>query len=773
MQIRFEVFSPATATAPPPPPGELHVRPLVLPSGQRAKLTLLALREGPAGFVRGEGAVGVIVLQHEPTLDDLLAALVLEERLAGRELPPDVPLAHYAADLAEGLHPAKGVPPDGLVEGVLEFYRLKFDGPLTDPDRARGFEHDWRKLANVLRPALADPTIDPYRQSLLEGRPEFNAERQHLQHDRKVYERDVRNGDRWLVRLPGESDEVPGLRLWSPRSILFKLWARTDTAAPGGDGYHFLAVNQSGGDWFFSTDPLRRYNIASLAEPLQRAEERRDPARIPPGGKDPNPWYDGRRHGFTIVRPPHGGTRLSDDEVWAVVRRWGQARLAPATRPARAGRRLPLGRAAVWAGVAGAAALLTLSLFARRGPDGAGPQPPEPAPSDPSEVFARSGVTKVERADWEAELRRGQATTRDVALRNTPPEGGPLLLWLEASSARRPPDGIQLRLPARPDVTFGPWGGGEHHWRTPPVREVVPAGAPAATLFVPGQGEDATHDLTLVWRPNPNELHLHVMAVGVSQYDPESGLPRLSCAHKDAIDLTAAFQRLQGPLFTEVHCLPALTDGEATAANVLDRLGQFQKQVRSDPTALKLAVVAFSGHGAIYDRRHFVFLPRDYREGQASRQVYWENMELFLGDLGCPTLLILDTCHSGQAALQLMTRGERGGSDNQALGEGIKEFAAQQPGLFVLAAADRDGKAYEPKAGENGALTLAVLEVLRGQAMPERRGVVSLMDLYAYVSATVPSRARQASREQVVVPGFPPGRRPETIPIAYRQSGGP
>jgi hypothetical protein len=54
--------------------------------------------------------------------------------------------------------------------------------------------------------------------------------------------------------------------------------------------------------------------------------------------------------------------------------------------------------------------------------------------------------------------------------------------------------------------------------------------------------------------------------------------------------------------------------------------------------------------------------------------------------------------------------------------------------------------------------------------MPEKQGgVVTLMDLYNYVSTTVPDRVRDKNPnlEQVIIPHFPSGRPPEKIPIVF------
>lgn len=356
----------------------------------------------------------------------------------------------------------------------------------------------------------------------------------------------------------------------------------------------------------------------------------------------------------------------------------------------------------------------------------------------------------------------------------------PLLVWL-AATGREPPDGVTISLPdGSPQAVPGWVQTPEGVWRTPPLhcpltgvdRKVVD---PKVVVRVPNPGpEEASYDLDLVWRTNPHAVHLHVMTIGVTRYGPEGGVNDLPFAEADARDLTAAFRHLEGPLFTRVRAMDPLVNGEATAEAIRQHLKKFRAQVLEDTAVpLKLAAIALSGHGAIYDDRHFFFMPSDYNPAVLSTHLYWHDIETFLGDVGCHTVLLLDTCHSGQAAFQsAVHRAAMGGTarsapTDDALERAITEFGEERPGLFVLAAADSKGRAWENDKYRHGAMTQAVLDVLRGEAPPVGGGVVTLEDLLAHVRVRVKEMARSQDVTQHVVPGFAPGRRPEAIPIAY------
>ena len=666
MQLVFRTFLPSSASDS-PLPGELHLRLAAQPANARIGLTLTALQQGPAGFVRGVGPVERIVIQADPTLDDMLAALVLEEQLCGREFPKDCPLAHYVAALAGGLNPAEGVPTEELIEGVFAHYRHGAGDMLTNEEWAAKFLADWKKLAPVLREALLEPSKDPFKQSLLGGRTDFRAESLFLRNDHTVYEQDVRNGERLLMRLPDVPGEVPALRLNEPRSVLFKFWARTDptVAVPEGrKGYQFLAVLWGEKNWFFSTDPLDRHKIGTLAEPLQAIELKTSTA----AGADP--WYDGQRHGFTIVCPPRAGTALSADEVWDVVKKWGQARrfVERSWYSAGSDSALAAGAAAVLAvGIAVGAYLLSGSgQTDSTSPTGQFlisqlvPKSPMVVSRDPTEDFAEAGLPEEAQAQ---NLRRikfargvpSQTITpeKETALRlDKAKPGAAIQVWLESSSLEQPPAGMKIRLPNGKTQELT-WQGKERFWTSTAFRAEV--SDPTVELTVPNpdpKADSESLERTLRGWPNPNEVHLHVLTIGVSQYTATGGPRELKYCAKDALALCAAFKQMEAnPLFTKVHA-EALTN--PTSGQIIDKLEEFRVQIAHDkkqgskPPA-QLAVVTFAGPGKVFDGDRFVFLTSNF-DDRLSTAVTWDQMRGSLGRLGCTTLVMLDCCHSGQAA---------------------------------------------------------------------------------------------------------------------------
>ena len=196
-----------------------------------------------------------------------------------------------------------------------------------------------------------------------------------LAHAVRDYREDLRSSIRFQVRLPkgrvlDRSEKVPrgpiptpsregrvlvdGLLLDNPTSTLFKELARGDVEqSPAGHGFGILVVvrdseaTRKNGlrKYVISTDPLAGVNLRGLGSRLEERERAHDATRDVPlpgreevGGKKgrhgysvPQPWYDGRGHGFTIIDSPNigpenervVGSQLSLQEVLAELWEYG------------------------------------------------------------------------------------------------------------------------------------------------------------------------------------------------------------------------------------------------------------------------------------------------------------------------------------------------------------------------------------------------------------------------------------------------------------------
>jgi hypothetical protein len=303
-----------------PAGGTLYMCPAGAEHQERLDLAVLVLKHGVASLRQGEGPIRQIVVGADPTLDEMLAATIAEELLVGRQLPAGLePFARYAALVREGLTPSQ-ISLETSLEGIYLAIRSAAGENLADAANGERFAADWSRMAAAILQA-ASAGQDPFTSSLFAQGAEFARERAFLASDRAVYSHDLRRGEQWVVSIPGGPPHGRALVLRQPTSLLFKQWSRSEKDSGATQPFIFLAVNWGPRQWVFTTDPIQRLPIKSLADALQAAEATCDAAAA-----KRDPWFDGKPFGHTLVAAPRQGTKLSDRQVLGVVRRWGRAR---------------------------------------------------------------------------------------------------------------------------------------------------------------------------------------------------------------------------------------------------------------------------------------------------------------------------------------------------------------------------------------------------------------------------------------------------------------
>jgi tRNA A-37 threonylcarbamoyl transferase component Bud32 len=302
-----------------PAPGEVY---LCLPSSRsrRRQVSEWVLEHGSEGLPQGEPPILQRVLPHEPTLDDMLAAALLERRLAGQSPPKRIgEFARYAGLARDGFPIDKGK----LVKSLMGVYLALANDPeedLTANEAAERFTNAWRRLELHIFSA-AEAGQSPFTDELFTDDGPFARELMFLESDEEVYNLDLGRAEWWRARVPGSRSLASMLILDEPKSLLFKFWARQDVRSPTGDGYLFLGVKkQEPGGWVFSTDRRKKVSLLPLHRLLQAAESQTEPARA-----SQDSWFDGEPFDHTMIASPHAGSALADDEVLAIVKRWTAA----------------------------------------------------------------------------------------------------------------------------------------------------------------------------------------------------------------------------------------------------------------------------------------------------------------------------------------------------------------------------------------------------------------------------------------------------------------
>ncbi len=252
----------------------------------------------------------------------------------------------------------------------------------------------------------------------------------------------------------------------------------------------------------------------------------------------------------------------------------------------------------------------------------------------------------------------------------------------------------------------------------------------------------------------PPERDLYLLALGVEDYDDDA--LDLAYPGKDVEDLVARFEAEDGQLFSNVH-VERLLDRKVTSSRIKRAREKFLRRAKPEDTI----VVFVAGHGVRSESGDYYFLtpgatPEDPYEGierpLLESLVTWDKL------YAKRRLLLIDTCHSGEA----YGEAKRGLAAQDAF-EQTEVDAALGTGLYILAASSESSFALETEG--NGLFTRAILAALDGGA-PDRNdnGFIDVDELQSFVADFV--HEESGGRQRPTVPrveggeGFPLARVP-------------
>jgi uncharacterized caspase-like protein len=252
-----------------------------------------------------------------------------------------------------------------------------------------------------------------------------------------------------------------------------------------------------------------------------------------------------------------------------------------------------------------------------------------------------------------------------------------------------------------------------------------------------GLADLAEHNRQVALRTNshaPLGAQLHLLAVGVGAYNCDYAKNlRLHYADRDADDFASAIVNTQGSLYARVN--PQVLENKgANKAGIMRALATMEAGMERG-TGSDLAVVHFSGHGALVDGKLYL-LPQ---EVDARDAVGIKTTALSINDLRDEliklaahgrVLVLLDACHSGATTMD----GKALVMDATAL---RTELAAAN--ITVLTSSSAGETSFENDQWQHGAFTRVLLDALSDPAADtDHNGLISTIGLAHFVDEHVP-----------------------------------
>jgi len=238
----------------------------------------------------------------------------------------------------------------------------------------------------------------------------------------------------------------------------------------------------------------------------------------------------------------------------------------------------------------------------------------------------------------------------------------------------------------------------------------------------------------------------HAVIIGINSY-ADSSVPDLAYARADAEALHAVLTDPTVGRFKPEN-VQMLLDEEATNKEIRSAIGtDLPKRVAPDDTV----VLFFAGHGAPVidasggsaDGIEKYLVPHD-GEAQDLRAtgVWMGDVERFFGWLSASQVLFfLDACYSGTAGGRSF-KNPRYNMRASSLSDEFLSRLGTDGRMVVTACAANEVSLETPKVGQ-GLFTYHLVEGLKGAADTDGDGLVTLDELYAYLSKRVERDARQ------------------------------
>lgn len=233
----------------------------------------------------------------------------------------------------------------------------------------------------------------------------------------------------------------------------------------------------------------------------------------------------------------------------------------------------------------------------------------------------------------------------------------------------------------------------------------------------------------------PSPKKLLVLSVGVNKY---INIPNrnLQFASADADSIAKLFVAQQGKNYDVVESivLSDTAENKPTKDNIVDALDALNSLGPKDTIVLFLA-----GHG-IMEESNYYFLPRnaaldDSGRWKKSSVIGWNEIQRAMRSSLGRRILLVDTCYAESAF-------------NSRL---IKD--AEDSNIIVMSSTDSTTLAQEISSLGHGVFTHALLEGMNGKADSYKDGDVTMSELNAFVSNTVPAITKNAQIPTLSIPG--------------------
>ncbi len=242
--------------------------------------------------------------------------------------------------------------------------------------------------------------------------------------------------------------------------------------------------------------------------------------------------------------------------------------------------------------------------------------------------------------------------------------------------------------------------------------------------------EISTKQISKVW----------ALAVGVSNYDSPNIL-QLKYPHSDAFRMYAFWKSPEGGSLDDKHS-QILVNDQATKQGIIDSMRQLFSQAKEND----LVTFFYSGHGL-----KGAFLPTDY-DGSNIRLFHSDVNDLLAECSARYKLVIADACNSGSyLASKSVNQTVFKQTKYEAQDAFFRELNRASPGTAFILSSQADEESLEVSTLHQSIFSYFVLQGMKGEANTNNDEVITVQELFDYVSHKVTTYALSLGKVQTPV----------------------
>lgn len=227
---------------------------------------------------------------------------------------------------------------------------------------------------------------------------------------------------------------------------------------------------------------------------------------------------------------------------------------------------------------------------------------------------------------------------------------------------------------------------------------------------------------------NSDEVKIWAVIIGVSSY---AHMPSLKYTDDDAYQIYAFLKSPEGGALPNDQ-IRLLIDENATRQNIL--AGMNDILLRADENDVVL--MYYSGHGL-----PGMFLPIDF-DGYNNSLSHTEVMNVFKNSKAKHKLCIADACHSGSL---LASRSPF----NSQIEDFYNEYDNTRGGTALIMSSKSEEVSLETSGLRQGIFSHYLIRGLNGEADSNKNGIVTVTELYSFISTGVKTYTRNAQQPTI------------------------